>query len=111
MQSGVAVNGYDTAVTFQIQTTAGAIITLEWSDAKTTLKSVVDQHGNNIPIRNFDGATNFNGSYSFPGADSGYSQSLLNYLNQLGAHLSVNPSQFPDWYICVGAKCDVAQPN
>ena len=111
MQSGVTVNGYASVINFQFQTTAGAIVTLQWSDGKTTLISVIDQYGNHVPIRNFDGPTNFNGDYLFSDTNPGHSQSLLDYLNGLGAKITVNPSQFPSWYICVGAKCDVVQPN
>ncbi len=110
MQSGVTVDAYDPTITFTIQTTAGAIIRLKWDDGKTTLQSVVDQYGNTIPIMKFDGPTNFAGRYVFSDANPGYTQSLVNYLNSLGANISINPSQFPSWYICVGAKCDV-QPN
>jgi hypothetical protein len=110
MQSGLDVNGYTSSITFEIQTTAHAVVTFRWTDGKLTLVSVVDQYGNNIPIRNFSGSTSFGGSYFFSDANPGYSQSLLDYLNGLGAKISVNPSQFPLWEICVGVRCD-AQPN
>ena len=107
MQSGVTVSGYATSITFQIQTTDGALVTLKWTDdAKTILESVIDQYGNHVPIMKFDRPTNFGGNYVFSDKNPGYSQSLVNYLNNLGAHISVNPSQFPSWYICVGVKCD-----
>ena len=106
MHSGVVVNGYQASLTYQFQTTDGAIIKLEWNDGKTKLVSVVDQYGNNVPIRNFDGPTNFSGLYIFSELNPGYSQTLLNYLNSLGAKISINPSQFPTWYICVGVRCD-----
>jgi len=110
MQSGVEVNGFTSSITFEVQTTAHAVIKFEWTKGKLTLVSVIDQYGNSIPIRNFGGATAFGGSYFFPDSNPGYAQSLLDYLNGLGAKISVNPSQFPVWYICVGVRCD-AQPN
>jgi hypothetical protein len=110
MQSGVDVSGYTSSITFEVHTTAHAVVTFKWSDGKLALVSVVDQYGNNIPLRNFSGSTAFGGSYFFSDANPGYSQSLLDYLNGLGAKISVNPSQFPLWEICVGVRCD-PQPN
>jgi hypothetical protein len=49
------------------------------------------------------------GSYFLSDANPGYTQSLLDYLNGLGAKILVNPSQFPLWEIYIGVKCD--QPN
>lgn len=109
MQSGIVASGYDRVIDLVIVSRDGSTIRFTWDDGKLKLLSVTDQYGNNIPIRNYDGATNFNGKYNIPAANPTYGQALVNYLNKLGALITVNPSKFPIAIVCVGAKCTVDQ--
>lgn len=87
LQTGYVVTNYSPTIDFVITTPQGAIITFEWGQSgKAVLKSVVDQYGNIIPIRDYSGTTRFGGSYNVgDGGEPGYSDALKEYLHSLGA--------------------------
>ena len=88
LQTGYVVTNYSPVIEFIITTPQGAVVTFEWGQSgKAVLQSIVDQNGNNIPIRNYSGQTKIGGSYS-TGRDPGYSGILKDYLGVLGATIS-----------------------
>lgn len=113
MQIGITVDSYTASINFRFQTNDGSIITYNWTNGTGSLVSVMDKYGNTIPIRNYNGATNFNGYYTLPaGMDPVYYNNLINYLNTFGAGLA---SQVPPGktqaIICAAAKCFIEYPN